>query len=286
MYLKKIFIGSINVNIYFDNEDIYEHDDYFNLYETQKYSIKQQFNVYVRETDLNVQMKNEIYKTDIIQVLESDNYLCIANPSNARCIYYKTYFDKKNNDSYIIYSREYGLQNKVSILSSSQFIYAFLFFIQHKNYLILHSNLLKVDRGILFCGQSGRGKTTISKLFDQNGYLVITDETVLIEIEDDMITGYGTPWAGREHLYFQNESVEIDSLYIIEHGVTNNLREESDSYFINYLLKQSYPFFYLKKSVIVQIYKIKRILSYLRKYYILGFVPDSSVCRFIEAKAC
>lgn len=282
MYLKRIFIGSIQVNIYFDKDDIYEPDDYFTLYDIQKYTIKQQFNVYVKDEDLNVQIENEIYNTDKLCVLNNDNYICIENPSNARCIYYRTYFDKRTNDSYIIYTRNYGLQEKVSILNSSQFIYAFLFFIQHKNYLILHSNLLKANKGILFCGQSGRGKTTIAKLFDQNGYSVITDETVLIEIEDNKIIGYGTPWAGREHLYFQNEFVEIDSLYIIEHSLTNILREEEDIYFVNYLLNQSYPFFYLKYSLITQISKIKKIISKLKNRYILGFVPNSSVCSFIE----
>lgn len=282
MIIKKIYIGSIQVNIHFDQDNIYKDDEYFSLYEVSHYDLNQKFNVFIREKDLNLKFQKEIYKTNTLRILDNDEFICIENPSNSRCIYYKTYYKKENDTAYIIYDKNFGLNNMISVLSSSQFIYAFLFFIQHKNYLILHSNLLKAKKGILFCGESGKGKTTISKIFDNNGYKVITDETVLIEIGDDQIIGYGTPWAGRERFYFQNDAIKIDTLFIIEHSSTNILREENKIYFANYLLKQSYPFFYISKSIAFQYNKIMKMISLLKNYYILGFVPNSSVCAFVE----
>ena len=282
MIEKNVYIGSIRVNMFFDKDDIYQDDDYFTLYETAKNDLKHCFKIYVMEKDLNVNLQKEIYKSKLLRILDNEKFTCIENSANARCIYYKTYYEKETNIAYIIYDRSFGMKDKVSILSSSQFIYAFLFFIQHKNYLILHSNLTKGNSGLLFCGESGRGKTTISRLFDKNGFKIITDETVLIEIDDKKIIGYGTPWAGREHLYYHNDSAEINSLFVIEHSLENIIKAEGKNFFANYLLKQSYPFFYISKSVAFQYSKIQKILSMLKNYYVLGFVPDSSVCTFIE----
>ncbi len=85
--------------------------------------------------------------------------------------------------------------------------------------LTLHGSAQVVDgHGIICTGPSGRGKSTISKLFDQCGIKVLTDERpILRPCKGAGWRVYGSPWpsSGR---FVINGSAPLKKIYFIEHG--------------------------------------------------------------------
>jgi hypothetical protein len=50
--------------------------------------------------------------------------------------------------------------------------------------------------GYLFAGQSGAGKSTIARLWHNAEATVISDDRVILRLDDNGVTMYGTPWHG------------------------------------------------------------------------------------------
>jgi hypothetical protein len=68
---------------------------------------------------------------------------------------------------------------------------------RHQALLIHASGVVINKEGILFCGISGAGKTTLSKLWKQRaGTTVLSDDRVLVRKEQQGYVVYGTPWPG------------------------------------------------------------------------------------------
>jgi hypothetical protein len=78
-------------------------------------------------------------------------------------------------------------------------------------------------RGYLFAGQSGDGKTTTARLWEQlPGTLILSDDRIVIREEGGRFAMYGTPWHGEAELA-ANDSVPVDAVFILEHGSANRL---------------------------------------------------------------
>jgi hypothetical protein len=72
-------------------------------------------------------------------------------------------------------------------------------------------------RGYIFSGVSGRGKTTIARLWDNKGGKVIHDDRLIIRKNGGKFQLHNTP------VYNDDEprSSRLDGIYIIGHGVEN-----------------------------------------------------------------
>ena len=86
----------------------------------------------------------------------------------------------------------------------------------------MHGAAPVVDgQGIICTGPSGRGKSTISRLFDQCGVSVLTDERPVLRPDASADgTGfrvYGSPWPSSGQ-FVQNASAPLRKIYFIEHG--------------------------------------------------------------------
>ena len=88
--------------------------------------------------------------------------------------------------------------------------------------LVLHGSAQVVDgQGIICTGPSGRGKSTISRLFHGCGVPVLTDERPIVRpCERPGAKGfrvYGSPWPSSGN-FSLNASVPLKKIYFIEHG--------------------------------------------------------------------
>lgn len=84
--------------------------------------------------------------------------------------------------------------------------------------LVLHGSAQVIDgAGILCTGPSGRGKSTISRLFDQCGRTVLTDERPILRRDGAGFRVYGSPWPSSGG-FVSNESAPLKKIYFIEHG--------------------------------------------------------------------
>jgi hypothetical protein len=109
------------------------------------------------------------------------------------------------------HSVAYGMYNIVAIL-------ALVLRLLPLGGLVLHGSAQIVDgKGVICTGPSGKGKSTISRLFDRCGVPVLTDEHPLVRPATDGFRVYGSPWpsSGRFAL---NASAPLRKIYFIEHG--------------------------------------------------------------------
>ncbi len=93
--------------------------------------------------------------------------------------------------------------------------------------LMMHGSAQLVEgQGIICTGPSGKGKSTISRLFSQCGVPVLTDEHPLLRpCAPQGVKGFrvfGSPWPSSGG-YALNASAPLKKIYFIEHGLDNAL---------------------------------------------------------------
>ncbi len=72
-------------------------------------------------------------------------------------------------------------------------------------------------KGYVFTGVSGRGKTTIAKIFGEAGARVIHDDRLVIRKTDGVYRMYNTPVYSDEI----SSSAEVSAIFVIDHGREN-----------------------------------------------------------------
>lgn len=70
----------------------------------------------------------------------------------------------------------------------------------------VHSScIVYKDRAVLFLGESGTGKSTHTRLWQENiqGAFLLNDDSPFIRVEDGKVWAYGSPWSGKTPCYRQ-----------------------------------------------------------------------------------
>lgn len=91
--------------------------------------------------------------------------------------------------------------------------------------LLVHASVIKnSNRGFLFLGKSGTGKSTHSSLWLKHieGSELLNDDNPVVRIDDEGATVYGSPWSGKTPCY-KNESVRIGAFVQIMRSPENHI---------------------------------------------------------------
>lgn len=93
----------------------------------------------------------------------------------------------------------------------------------NKDIMIHASGIENAGRGYIFSGISGKGKTTISRLWNDHGAKVIHDDRLIIRRSGDQYIMHNTP------IYDNDEPLKahLDRIFIIEHGYENKITSVS-----------------------------------------------------------
>lgn len=79
------------------------------------------------------------------------------------------------------------------------------------------------NRGHLFIGHSGAGKSTSARLWQKRrGTRVLSDDRIILRCENGRTRMYGTPWHGDAGLALA-ESANLFGIYVLAHGTENKL---------------------------------------------------------------
>lgn len=79
------------------------------------------------------------------------------------------------------------------------------------------------NRGHLFIGHSGAGKSTSARLWQKRpGARVLSDDRIILRCENGRIRMHGTPWHGDAGLALA-ESADLFGIYVLAHGTRNTL---------------------------------------------------------------
>jgi hypothetical protein len=92
----------------------------------------------------------------------------------------------------------------------------------HLDGLVMHGSAQLVEGQAIICtGPSGRGKSTISRLFDSRGIPVLTDERPLVRrfVREggERFRVYGSPWPSAGG-FVLNTAAPLRKIYFLEHG--------------------------------------------------------------------
>ena len=117
--------------------------------------------------------------------------------------------------------RSFGLGNAMMI--------AFAFSAAHHHILLMHASVtMYQNKGYLFLGKSGTGKSTHSSLWRKyiEGADLLNDDNPAVRVmEDGSIIVYGTPWSGKTPCY-RNLQFPVGAFVRLEQYPQNEIRQE------------------------------------------------------------
>lgn len=102
-----------------------------------------------------------------------------------------------------------------------------------KPLIMMHASAVEIKKeyAALFIGISGAGKTTVASYCRDSGYLVLSDETVLIWEENDIYYVQGTPWHGSEKVITGSAVIcKIEAIYLLVKDKRDFVSKSSNQY--------------------------------------------------------
>lgn len=133
-------------------------------------------------------------------------------------------------------------------------------------------------KGRLFSGFSGVGKSTMSRIWHQNGALVVNDDRLIIrQLKDGRFWTFNTP------MYYadQPKSAPLEAIYLIRHSPENIVRILKGATALSRVMAFSIQNNFDKTFIQQRIDLFGRICTRIPVCE-LGFVPDATVIDFIK----
>lgn len=230
------------------------------------------------------QVGNKKYEdADWFSVYENDNGDSIFsfNPDEV-CSITHLFIPRFGNDIEIYIDDKLLTEKSISIIETTPFLMCFMILLIKNSGIILHSSgVLIDDKGFIFCGKSGSGKTTISNLFIRSNFAtVLTDEALILRKHEDSIRIYGSPWKGSGDNIYCNKNCQLNHIYFIYHGKENTSSNIDKGEAISILVKQAFPYFWDKK-LMLRSFSLMTEIANTVSCSSLHFLPDESVVSFI-----
>jgi len=149
--------------------------------------------------------------------------------------------------------------------------------------LVIHScGVLDGDKGYIFAGSSGAGKSTMAKIWSAvPGVTVLNDDRIILRKSGEQVWMQGTPWHG-DFGRVSAQSIPIRKIFILKHHLSNQVQRIPAGQLARQLFIRSFPPYWDEC-------RLERMLGVLDQIcqkatgYELGFVPDSQVVDFIRS---
>ncbi len=151
------------------------------------------------------------------------------------------------------------------------------------NGLVIHScGVLDGDRGYLFAGVSGAGKSTTAKIWSAvPEAVVLNDDRIILKRIGEQVWMQGTPWHG-DFGRVSVESVPIQKVFILKHHSQNQVLELSPAKLAQQLFIRSFPPYWDEVKLDRMLQVLDQICQKLSGYE-LGFLPDTGVVEFVRS---
>jgi hypothetical protein len=140
-----------------------------------------------------------------------------------------------------------------------------------------------LGKGHLFVGQSGAGKTTMARLWeDEPGIKVLGYDRIILRKMDNTVWMYRTPWQS-EPMSASPACVPLKAIYILEKGKKNHVNSQAITKSITRLFTCSFPPFYNRNAIDFTLTFLEDVVKTVPCYELM-FTPDKSVVEFIRDK--
>jgi len=151
-----------------------------------------------------------------------------------------------------------------------------------ENGVLLHSCGVEVaGQALLFCGQSGIGKSTMAGIWQGHGYRILSDDRVIVRQIDGRLMACGTPWHGSAELGCP-AILPLAGIYLLGRGPANRLTPVSGAHALSLAIPNGFLPFWDKEAM-------EHCLSFLELCLAavpcatLEFLPDEGVIPFLLA---
>jgi hypothetical protein len=148
----------------------------------------------------------------------------------------------------------------------------------------LHCSGVKDERGrgFLFVGQSGAGKTTMSRLWErESGVEILSDDRIVLRrLGDGRFSMYGTPWHGEAELSSRTKA-GLAAIFFLRHGERNHLRDMNRAEASARLFSCSFPTYYDAAGLDFTLQFFEALTSAVPCRE-LSFVPEREAVEFIR----
>jgi hypothetical protein len=142
----------------------------------------------------------------------------------------------------------------------------------------------ETGKGFLFLGQSGAGKTTTARLWEQHAdALVLSDDRIILRPLNGQIFMHGTPWHGEGELGCR-DSAPLNAIFFLRHGLGNRLHTLSRVEAAARLFSCGFPTFYDPAGLDFTLAFLDEVTAAVPCYE-LSFVPDESAVDFVQEQA-
>lgn len=103
-----------------------------------------------------------------------------------------------------------------------------LMFAPYKIVAVHGSCIVYHDRAVLFLGESGTGKSTHTRLWQENveGAFLLNDDSPFLRVEEGKVWAYGSPWSGKTPCYKQ-ERYELKGCVRLSQAPYNQMKKLS-----------------------------------------------------------
>ena len=143
--------------------------------------------------------------------------------------------------------------------------------------IFIHGSGVTINnRGYLFAGVSGKGKTTIAQLCDKAGATVIHDDRLIIRNINDRFVMYNTPVYNNE----TPRSSAIDKIFLIDHGTANKIVPTGKSEALSLVMSNCIQHLW-DPSIIESLTEALDKLTSGTDICRLFFKPDNSIISYI-----
>lgn len=148
--------------------------------------------------------------------------------------------------------------------------------------VLLHASAVKDgDRGYLFSGVSGAGKSTMAALWNgRPGVTALSDDRVIVRYHDGRFWAYGTPWHGTARISAA-EAAPIDRIFVLHHGEDNEARPMRGAEAVSHVLARAFPPLWYADGMRFTLDFLSGLAQAVPCYH-LGFTPTDGVVDFIR----
>ena len=227
-----------------------------------------------------------------------------GKPWNQALMNYKWVVSQHNNDYGIFIEFEeheqiesmfvaiYKKLNQIEIFIDSDkkevefdpFLYPFgvllyVYLVHFHNGLIIHaSGVNDAEKGYLFTGLSGIGKSTMAGLWHRNGATVINDDRLVLLPENERYHMHNTPM-----VYYEDypKKCGLSNIFILNQAKNNYCRQIEGSQAFTQVLSNCIQHLHTQRMVLGHMDIVDHILNSVPVYE-LGFYPDDNIVEFIR----
>ncbi len=187
----------------------------------------------------------------------------------------------KNFSEWIIYKNSHEENNVVYPLSYPMGPLVFYYLTVKYNAIMIHaSGVFDGEKGRIFTGFSGAGKTTMAYLWQKSGNRIINDDRLIIRKENADYFMYNTP------MFYTDISKKtlLNSINLIYHAPDNIVARLNGAKAVSRIMAFCIQHGYNNRFIEHHLEFLSELCSYLPVYEV-GFLPDEKIVNYIKTYA-